>query len=254
MENIDNKFIPIITQDNIEDIHNIENIENIENNKCRVCFENDNEEDLFKPCLCSSKVHKSCLGQWRLLHLPHEDNFLKCEICKFNYIIKNNNNNHTCFKCCNIINKNRLWFSIIIFFIVNFILTLIYNIFKNIDTHYFIKFSYEDDVRNYILSVGILLLISIIILIINDIIFFCKNKKNSNDYINKYYSNFAGIGMCRFIFSLGLNFIAYLVMPILGICITTMIINLVSLHVFQVYINKNNIQLYEVLPFNSQII
>ena len=60
--------------------------------------------------------------------------------------------------------------------------------------------------------------------------------------------------MCRFIFSLGLNFIAYLVMPILGICITTMIINLVSLHVFQVYINKNNIQLYEVLPFNSQII
>ena len=38
------------------------------------------------PCLCNSKVHKSCLDQWRLLHRPDEDNFLKCEICKTDYV------------------------------------------------------------------------------------------------------------------------------------------------------------------------
>ena len=80
MENNQNNnvFVPI----NNEDLDN-----------CRFCLENDNEKDLFKPCLCNSKVHKSCLGQWRLLHTPHEDNFLKCEICNFEYIIKDNNKN-----------------------------------------------------------------------------------------------------------------------------------------------------------------
>ena len=51
-----------------------------------------------------------------------------------------------------------------------------------------------------------------------------------------------------------MNFGAYLIIPILGITITTMMINLVSLHIFQIYVNRNNIELYEVLPYEEQII
>ena len=240
MENIENNnnFIPI----NNEDIDN-----------CRFCLENDNEKDLFKPCLCNSKVHRECLRQWRMLHRPDEDNFKTCEICKYDYNILNKNINK-CYRCCNFINKNRFMFSIFIFFIINFILTLIFNFFKNINTEYFIRISHEQDVRNYVLSVGILLSISIFILIINDIIFFCKNKKNTPQYIKEYYNKFAGIGMFTFLILLGINFGAYLIIPILGITITTMMINLVSLHVFQIYVNRNNIELYEVLPYEEQII
>ena len=60
--------------------------------------------------------------------------------------------------------------------------------------------------------------------------------------------------MFTFIILLAINFGAYLIIPILGITITTMMINLVSLHIFQIYINRNNIQLYEVLPYEEQII
>lgn len=245
MENIKNNsnFLPL----NDEDIEN----NNQELETCRFCLDNDKQEDMFKPCLCNSKVHRSCLSQWRLLHSPNDDNFLKCEICNYNYNILNKNNNN-CFKCCNFINKNRFVFSIFLFFIINFTLTFIFNFFKNINTNYFIKVSHEKDVRDYILSVIILLSLSLFILIINDIIFFCKNKKNTPEYIKEYYNKFGGVGLFTFIIFLGVNFLSYLVMPIMGICITTMIINVISLHIFQIYINRNNINLYEVLEFNSQ--
>tara|TARA_B100001094_G_C18183234_1_gene802184 strand:- start:2633 stop:3358 length:726 start_codon:yes stop_codon:yes gene_type:complete len=241
---MDNKFLSINQQEENQENENI----------CRFCLENDNQEDLFKPCLCNSKVHKECLRQWRILHSTQEDNFLKCEICKHEYSIKNNNKENNCFKCCNIINNNRFLFCIIIFFIINLTLTFIYSIFKNINTDYFLKISHEKDVRDYIISVSILLSISLFILIINDLIFFCKNKKNTPQYINKYYHKFAGVGIITFIIVLALNFFAYLLLPILGIVITTMLINLVSFHVFQIYINKNNVDLYEVLSYEHIVI
>ena len=56
---------------------------------CRICFENDNENNLLHPCKCSGGykyVHKQCLNEWRTMS-PNSENYNRCEVCHYNYKI-----------------------------------------------------------------------------------------------------------------------------------------------------------------------
>ena len=226
---------------------------NLVNDKmCRICLDSDDETDLFSPCVCSGSnkfVHRKCLSNWRILHNIDSDNFNKCDICKTDFVIKIHNNNF-CFKCCNYTNQHRIFFFFIMFLINNVILSLLFKFVDYFNITSNIHIGTDKNITNYIISVILFLSIMIFIFIINDIIFFCKNKKTDNQYIKKYYENFAGVGLFNFILVFLINCASYFVIPICGIIITTMLINIVSLHIFECYIKKNNIDIYEVLEPN----
>ncbi len=60
---------------------------------CRICLENDEIDNLIYPCRCagnSKYVHRKCLNEWRTINRDN-DNYKQCDICKFEYIIINNN-------------------------------------------------------------------------------------------------------------------------------------------------------------------
>ena len=219
---------------------------------CRICLESDDEDDLFSPCVCTGSnkfVHRKCLSNWRVLHNIDSDNFNKCDICKTNFLIKVNNNTF-CFKCCNYTNQHRIFFFFIIFVINNFILSLIFNLVSHFNISNIIHLGKDKDIKEYAFSVIIFLSLMIITFIINDIIFFCKNKKTNKQYITKYYDKFAGVGLCNFLFVFIINCASYFVVPIAGIIFTSLLINVVSLHIFECYIKKNNVDMYEVLEYN----
>ena len=55
---------------------------------CRICFENDNQEEMIHPCLCngtSKYVHRNCLNEWRSLSTNPIANTHCCE-CHFAYL------------------------------------------------------------------------------------------------------------------------------------------------------------------------
>jgi hypothetical protein len=57
---------------------------------CRICLDNDNPEDLIRPCLCSggsAYVHRKCLDNWRSLNKSGRA-FKFCDVCQFEYIIE----------------------------------------------------------------------------------------------------------------------------------------------------------------------
>ena len=58
--------------------------------ECRICLENNSEEQLISPCACdgtSKWVHESCLQRWREENVGHE-NSRRCEICNTPYLIE----------------------------------------------------------------------------------------------------------------------------------------------------------------------
>lgn len=62
-----------------------------QNKECRICFENEEEDNRFiSPCLCSGTskyVHYKCLERWRFTNI-HSDAFVKCKECNEPYKIK----------------------------------------------------------------------------------------------------------------------------------------------------------------------
>ena len=52
------------------------------NRTCRICLEDTEQDDIFRPCICQSYVHRECLNKWR-----ETDNRYKnqCEICLYEY-------------------------------------------------------------------------------------------------------------------------------------------------------------------------
>ena len=63
-------------------------------NFCRICFEENNYYDnrLISPCLCKGTqkfIHVECLKEWRQVNENNPEKRDKCEICNFNFIIKN---------------------------------------------------------------------------------------------------------------------------------------------------------------------
>lgn len=57
---------------------------------CRICLDNDDQNDLISPCLCkggSAYVHRKCLDNWRSLNKAGRS-FKYCDVCKFEYVIE----------------------------------------------------------------------------------------------------------------------------------------------------------------------
>ena len=53
--------------------------------QCRICFENDQEEDFISPCLCKGfqeYVHSGCLKMWLLRSEKSEKELTFCEVCR----------------------------------------------------------------------------------------------------------------------------------------------------------------------------
>ena len=77
----------------LEMTNNIE-INNIEMNTCRICLEEEaNEEILIAPCRCSGSskhVHIECLQTWRQTASRDSEGENRCMECKTEYIIRKN--------------------------------------------------------------------------------------------------------------------------------------------------------------------
>lgn len=69
---------------------------------CRICFDEDLENDFIIPCKCSGTakyVHKECLNEWRTTS-TNRLAFTECFECKYKYIIVNNNqSDRNCENC-----------------------------------------------------------------------------------------------------------------------------------------------------------
>jgi hypothetical protein len=59
--------------------------------QCRICLEESNSDEAYiSPCRCNGSakyVHRQCLDNWRSQR-PDEDNFIRCNECRFNYVIQ----------------------------------------------------------------------------------------------------------------------------------------------------------------------
>lgn len=56
--------------------------------ECRICLENNSEEELISICGCKGSikyVHKSCIESWINSFPPNHINHLKCQLCKDHY-------------------------------------------------------------------------------------------------------------------------------------------------------------------------
>ena len=56
--------------------------------ECRICLENNSEEELITVCNCKGSVkyvHKSCIENWINSFPSNHVNHLKCQLCKTNY-------------------------------------------------------------------------------------------------------------------------------------------------------------------------
>jgi hypothetical protein len=72
--------------------------------QCRICFENDIQDNLFRPCKCNGSlkwVHEECLTQWRISSIHKH----KCEICGHLYKCENVNTNNRFYKVNKIISE-----------------------------------------------------------------------------------------------------------------------------------------------------
>lgn len=60
---------------------------------CRICLDDDNQHDLFAPCLCtgsSNWVHRKCLRTW-IETTNNTESQVKCTVCKYRYQSKSIN-------------------------------------------------------------------------------------------------------------------------------------------------------------------
>lgn len=56
--------------------------------ECRICLENNSEEELISICECKGSVkyvHKSCIENWINSFPSNHVNHFKCQLCKTNY-------------------------------------------------------------------------------------------------------------------------------------------------------------------------
>jgi hypothetical protein len=90
--------------------------------QCRICLtEEKNTDDLIRPCKCNGSVkyiHRKCLDEWRSASADN-DNFNRCQTCKFKYVILNKDKEkQTKKKYENAVRFDKILISIIIIIIV----------------------------------------------------------------------------------------------------------------------------------------
>ena len=119
--------------------------------ECRICFEKDKTDEFINPCLCdgtSKWVHKSCLNEWRETNIdkPANTNCMECKYkYKFNYIYPEE---VSLFEK-SFISKHRIYYLILLYFILLPFSYLFYFVDKNNDYLYLKMIScYDEKVLN----------------------------------------------------------------------------------------------------------
>tara|TARA_B100000674_G_C37832516_1_gene911243 strand:- start:280 stop:1227 length:948 start_codon:yes stop_codon:yes gene_type:complete len=209
---------------------NIVNSSLLEEKQCRICLDNDRQEELINPCLCKGTqmyVHRDCLNQWRSVNV-NPVAFSQCTVCKYKYKIVqlDNGNIKKLEKINTFLMKNFYTFLFVnqfVIFILSFLM-LIMDVNKNIqdlfipcnnitETVYSFNSDYECLINYYILATLLYFGTIISSFLIN--FYYVKNKKL---YI-KYYKN-ANYKNC--IFMIIVTIVAFIVWLPVGIFFVTL--------------------------------
>jgi hypothetical protein len=208
---------------------NIDNISLLEDKQCRICLDNDRQDEFINPCLCKGtqmNVHRDCLNQWRSVNV-NPIAFSQCTVCKYEYKIvqRDNGNIKKLEKINTFLMKNFYTFLFVnqlAIFILSFLI-LIMDINNNIQdlfipcnnitqTVYSFNSDYECLINYYILSTILYFGTIICTFLIN--FYYVKNKKL---YI-KYYKN-ANYKNCFFM--IFVTIVAFIVLLPVGIFFVT---------------------------------
>ena len=200
--------------------NNIDNDTLIEEEQCRICLDDDNQEDLIYPCLCKGTqkyVHRECINQWRSVNVNPKA-FSHCTVCNYEYkTLSIANGNIICLEKINkFLMKNFFTFLFInqvgIFILAFFILIIDVNdnitnlivLCNNTESTYTFNDEYHCMINYYILAIIIYFGVIVITFIYN--ILYSKNKKL---YL-EYYKKFNFINFFSMIFASIITFIIWL--------------------------------------------
>ena len=194
-------------------------------NSCRICFEEDDINNMIYPCRCSGTskfIHKECLNQWRTL-CNNSDAFYKCFECNYKYnIINNENNEKTIFdKCIEFFSNYIMVFLFFNILIVTFIFNVIVYIDKN---HNLVKIIFNNysikHLTDYYLLLSTIFYISVFLTCI--IIKFSMSR-NKILYLKYYFGNWTFFFLILVLFvtvvCCSLYFNSFYVLCMLTLCI-----------------------------------
>jgi hypothetical protein len=51
---------------------------------CLICYDSDNNDDFFHPCLCKNGIHRSCLMEW-IGKCNNTEQQKRCSVCKYQF-------------------------------------------------------------------------------------------------------------------------------------------------------------------------
>lgn len=215
--------------------------------ECRICFEDDSDEQLIKPCLCNGTtkwIHKSCLQRWRQQNFEN-DKYNKCEICKFSYVLKRSRPLEIYFfntgkktYCCNLLLSTFGTYCVGNFICAidtlnkfSIVMPISSNYIKNIILHnYIFRFGFYQGYLVFWLNAGFLLVTNILIY---------QNVENKKLYFKKAWLS---MGLMHFYF---FNFLILLFLTNMGhtpflFQLWSPLLNSLQLHFYSVYLINHN--------------
>lgn len=203
--------------------------------ECRICLEEDEEENLISPCLCrgtTKYIHEKCLNEWRTLS-ENTDNQTICPQCKFEYVLEEREivlDNNITFKLIKLFGNS---FSKLIFFNF-FILGLMSYIFFLLNNLNFYFYGDDDDDLEDIFelkTLNILQLSSLIISFFYIFIFLYDFIKTKNRMLLVSYYLRQSIVWHSIFFITGCFFL--FTSPVIGLFLITLFIN----NILKIYLN-----------------
>ena len=203
--------------------------------ECRICLEEDEEENLISPCLCrgtTKYIHEKCLNEWRTLS-ENTDNQTICPQCKFEYVLEEREivlDNNITFKLIKLFGNS---FSKLIFF--NFfilgLLSYIFFLFNNLNFYFY--GDDDDDLEDIfeLKTLNILQLSSLLISFFYILIFFYDFIKTKNRMLLVSYYLRQSIVWHSIFFITGCFFL--FTSPVIGLFLITLFIN----NILKIYLN-----------------
>ena len=168
-----------------------------EKSTCRFCLDDEFQEDLFVPCLCSGTaqfVHRRCLQEWRSQDI-HSLNYTRCQECLYEYEMTNNISNVLSFwiRICKCLSQHYFFIFCIILgeFIGIYILVSKYDPNGSMASTFKLSLSYGNE--QIFISFALTVIPLFIFILIHDLYIFFKYR------LHTYFDNYAGIGI-KYIF------------------------------------------------------
>lgn len=203
--------------------------------ECRICLEEDEEENLISPCLCrgtTKYIHEECLNEWRTLS-ENTDNQTICPQCKFEYVLEEREivlDNNITFKLIKLFGNS---FAKLIFFNF-FVLGLMSYIFFLLNNLNFYFYGDDDDDLEDIFelkTLNILQLSSLLISFFYIVIFLYDFIKTKNRMLLVSYYLRQSIVWHSIFFITGCFFL--FTSPLIGLFLITLFIN----NILKIYLN-----------------